>query len=114
MKQISVEHLHAAIAAQPTLSNRALARQLGVSEATVRRYRKGPAATEQSGLRKGLDGKKYKLRPNKIELDDSLLAPNLAACIQILEQQSTAKPRLARTFRFLANLYKTSPKIKTL
>jgi hypothetical protein len=52
----------AGIAAKPQLSNVALAKELGISEATVRRARESGSSDDEPESRTGLDGKNYPAR----------------------------------------------------
>jgi hypothetical protein len=56
----------AAIAANPTKSNRAIADDLGVSEPTVRRARNATASHDAVGKRTGKDGKARKMPVRRI------------------------------------------------
>ncbi len=108
MKESNENRVKLAIAHQPTASNRALARELGVSEATVRRYRRRTGACEQPEPRTGLDGKKYGLKRRQVKLHDKLLALNITACAEILSQSPNEKLRLVNTFQLLINICKST------
>jgi hypothetical protein len=114
MKEHNQIPIKSAIAAQPTVSNRALARQLGISEATVRRYRIESATPEQLKLRTGIDGKLYKVRPKDVDVDHGLFKLNIEACTPMLEKDPTAKRRVVNTFKILINLFKSTPKTDQL
>jgi hypothetical protein len=55
------ERAAAAVSQHPEMSNRAIAAETGVSEATVRRARESTASGDAVEERTGLDGKKRKL-----------------------------------------------------
>lgn len=109
MKENNENRVKLAIAHQPTASNRALARELGVSEATVRRHRRRTGACEQPEPRTGLDGKKYGLRRPTVKVHDELLAHNLTACAEILNRNPQERNRLANTFRLLLHICNSKP-----
>ena len=61
----------AAIAANPQMSDRAIARELGVGSNTVRRAREGTAPHGAVESRVGLDGKVRRLPTRRVDNDDT-------------------------------------------